>query len=129
MAPHLLATEHAGNVLRGHAPARATGTPLLPVEILRIAAGVGEPLPVLAEAIVLPALLRIRQDRVGLVDGLESTLCLGVPLVGIRMVGARQLAKGALDGFLVGVAANAQRLVVVRYLHPISRWSDTALFH
>ena len=55
------------------------------------------PLPVRAELIVFPALLRVGENLVGLVDLFELVLGAPVPRVDVGMILARQLAKGLFD--------------------------------
>ncbi|MPM37854.1 hypothetical protein SDC9_84473 [bioreactor metagenome] len=70
--------------------------------------------------VVLLALLGVRQDVVGLRDGLEPLRLVGVARVGVGVVLARQLAEGLLDVVLGGVLRDAQDLVVV-LLEPVLR--------
>jgi hypothetical protein len=60
----------------------------------RTSARVG--LPVLAEAVIQRALVRIGQDGVGLVDRLEPLLRVGIPLVLIGVVLTRSLPNAFL---------------------------------
>src|SRR5688572_13570252 len=79
-------------------------------------------LPVGAELVVGGALLRILQDLISLARVLE--LGFGVRfLVHVRMIGARQLAVGALDVVLAGVAVDAEDFVVVLIFHGATRSS------
>ena len=89
---HAEATEDVGHVDAGAAEAaRAVGV---------------------AEAVVIGALLIVREDRVGLVDLLE--LLLGVRrLVDVGVERPRLLEKRALDGPRVGIVRDAEHLVVV----------------
>src|SRR5262249_10079375 len=82
-----------------------------------IDAGPAVRLPVLAEAVVLLALVRGGQDGVGLVDRLEAGLgaLVAGPLVGMVLPG--ELAEGLLDLGLGRRARNAERLVVVLEVH------------
>ena len=57
----------------------------------------------MAEAVVGRALLRIRQDRIGLVDFLELGGGVGAAAVAVRMVLHRQLAEGRLEGRAVAI--------------------------
>ena len=70
----------------------------------------------LADVVVRGALLRVVQRFVGLRHFLEA--CLGVGLLAdVGMVFARQLAIGALDLVLGGVALHTEGGVVVLELH------------
>ena len=73
-------------------------------------------LPVGAELVVGGALFRILQNLVGLTQFLEFRLGARL-LVDIGVKRARQLAIGALDVVLRGVALNAEDLVVVPIFH------------
>src|SRR5262249_26280899 len=76
-------------------------------------------LPVRAERIVALALLRVAQDFVGLVDGLDLLLGLGT-LSGrhdVGMVLAGQLAEGAANLVRLRRARDAEDLVVVAEFH------------
>ena len=66
-----------------------------------------------AAAVVLLALLGIRQDVVGLGDLLEALLGRGVPRVAVRVVLARELAVGLLDVVGRGLLVDPEDLVVV----------------
>jgi len=73
---------------------------------------------VLAEAVVLRALLRIGEDLVRLGDLLELLLRLRlVLLVAVGMPLERELAERLLDLVRRGLARDAERLVVVLELH------------
>jgi hypothetical protein len=65
-----------------------------------------------ATGIVFRALLGIGQHRVGSGDLLEAFLRAGL-LVAVRVIFQRQVAEGILDGLGVGVALDAQDLVIV----------------
>jgi hypothetical protein len=65
------------------------------------------------EGVVAAPLLRIGQHLVGVSHLLEQRLRLGIAVAGVRMELPRELAEGALDLFLGGVAGDAQQLVVV----------------
>ena len=73
--------------------------------------------PVGPQRVVLPALLGVGQDGVGLVDVLESPLGRRVAGVAVRMVLARQLPERLLDVDLTGRAGDPEDLVVVAVLH------------
>jgi hypothetical protein len=80
------------------------------------------------EAVVVRALLGVREHFVGFVDLFEMRL--GRDLVGrdVRMILAGQLTIGALDRVLVGVASDAENVVVVGRHYRIStplRWSPS----
>ena len=62
--------------------------------------------------IVLPPLLLVREDRVGLGDLLEPLLGARL-LVPVRVVLERELPERVLDDRLVGVARDAEDLVVI----------------
>jgi hypothetical protein len=66
-----------------------------------------------AAPVVLPPLLLVGQDVIGLRDRLEALLGPGL-LVGVRVMAARELAVGLLDVVLGGLLVDAQDLVVVR---------------
>src|SRR5690606_34849083 len=65
------------------------------------------------EGVVATALVRVGQHLVGVGDLLEAGLGLGIPVSGVRVQLARELAKGALDLVRGGVAGHAEQLVVV----------------
>ena len=69
--------------------------------------------PVVAPAVVLLALVGIRQDRVGLADLLKQGLGALVAGVDVGMVLARQLAIGGLELFFGGGAGNAEHRIVI----------------
>ena len=71
-----------------------------------------------ANRIVLLALLRIGQDRVGLANFLEAFFSFGVPLVLVGVPGARKFAVGLLDRGLISILAYAKDLVEI-LLEPI----------
>ena len=73
-------------------------------------------LPVGAELVVGRALLGVLQDLVGLARVLEFRFRARV-LVDVGMIGARELAVGALDVVLAGVSLDAEDLVVVLIFH------------
>ena len=68
--------------------------------------------PGIAAGIVLGPLLRIAQDRVGLGDLLEAVACAWL-LVAIGVILERELPKRILDRLYVGVARDAEHLVIV----------------
>lgn len=65
------------------------------------------------EAVVDRPLLRVAQHLVGFGDGLEALVGLRVARVHVGVVDLGQLAVGAADDLLVGVAVDAQQRVVV----------------
>src|SRR5690606_37726788 len=75
-------------------------------EALAVDAGV-------AEAVVGGALLRVREDRVGLGDLLEPLGRFLAAAVAVRVVLHRRLAEGRLQRRVVGVPVDTQHLVVV----------------
>src|SRR5205085_10480738 len=78
-------------------------------EIERRAGGTGAERA--GSAVVLLALLRVRQDVVGVLDLLESLLGLGVARVLVRVVLPHELAVGLLQVVLRHVLRDAERLV------------------
>ncbi len=66
----------------------------------------------IAELVVVGPLALVREHRVGLVDLLEPCLCIRL-LVYVGVQRARQLEKRALDRSLVGIARDAEHLVVI----------------
>ena len=62
----------------------------------------------MAEAVIGGALLRVAQDLVGLVDLLEFPLGRVVAAVAVGMVLHGELAEGALQRAVVGVAGDAR---------------------
>ena len=66
-------------------------------------------------AIVLFTLHWVRQHSVGLVQGLEGSLCAGIARVQVWVKALGQGAKGRLDGSVTGCAVHTQSLVVVRH--------------
>ena len=81
------------------------------------AAGALDLFPVGPQLVVRLALLGIAEHLVGLVDLLEACLRGRVTLVQVRVVGARELAKGLLDVGRAGVARDPQGGVVVAVFH------------
>ena len=77
------------------------------------AAGLGT---VVAELVVLGALLGIGEHLIGLVDLLEALLGRLVPRVHVRVVLLGQRPVGLLDGRVVRVLGHAQNLVVVSFV-------------
>src|SRR4029078_6956134 len=73
-----------------------------------------------AEAVVLLALLGVREHVVGLLDLLEALLRLGVARVPVGVQLAGELAVGALDLVVGGAPGNAQHLVEVARRHRVS---------
>src|SRR5882672_7280297 len=67
------------------------------------------------ETVVLPAFLRIAQDRVRFCGFLESFFGFFVIRIAIRVVLKRELAVGAFDFLFRGVARNAQHVVIVAF--------------
>src|SRR5439155_1307151 len=86
------------------------------VEPLRVeaeATGPGPGAVLAAEAVVLLALLRVREHVVGVLDLLEALLRLGVARVRVRMVLPGELAVGLLDLVLARALRDAERPVEV----------------
>src|SRR5262249_19427295 len=77
-----------------------------------------------AVAIVAGPRARIRQDRVGLVRLLEVVLGV-LPRVDVRVEPARELAEGALELALVGVARHAEHVVVVALAAPLRHYDPS----
>ena len=70
------------------------------------------------EAIVLRALVRIREHFVRFVDLFEAVLGLGLVVRNVGMVLARERAVSALDILAGGAASDAEHLVVIAGRHP-----------
>ena len=87
------------------------------------AAGIGAGLVEggVAEAVVGLALLAVLQDFVGLGGLPEGLLGRRVVGVAVGMVFHRELAIGPLDRFRIGIAANAEDLVIIALSHTASR--------
>ena len=77
----------------------------------------------MAEAVVGRALVGVGDDRVGLGRRLELLFGRRVARVAIGMVLERQLAIGALDLGVGGVAPDAEDLVVVPLAHPLATFT------
>ena len=77
------------------------------------AAGGARPHTGVAEAVVGSALLRVREDRVGLGGVLETVLGRGVVRIAVRMIPHGHSAIGRFESGFVGVSRDAQNLVVV----------------
>ena len=69
--------------------------------------------PLVAVAVVFGALVGVRQDFVGGVDGLEPFGGVGVARVDIRVMLAGEAAVSLPDFLVVGAAGNAEGFVVV----------------
>ena len=93
-------------------------------------AGCGSPahasglVPVLAELLITTPLLGVGEHFVGLTDLLEPRFSLGITRVDVRVVLARQAAKGFLDGIGIGAAINTEHLEIVLvsaacHTHPV----------
>ena len=67
----------------------------------------------MAVTVISRAFLRVFQHVIGFVDGLELFLCLGIPLVFIRVVLHGELAVRLFQLILGGVFGNAKYLVII----------------
>ena len=70
-------------------------------------------------AVVGRALVRIAQHLVGLAGLLELLFRRMIARIAVRMILERQLAIGALQLLVAGIARNAQHLVVICFAHSV----------
>ena len=78
--------------------------------------------PLVAVAVVLGALIRVGQDLVSGVDGLEPFGGCIVPRVHVGMVLAGQPAVRLTDLFFVGGVRYAQYVIVIGHFGKLSHW-------
>jgi hypothetical protein len=81
------------------------------------AAGLGRAIRLMTDLVIAGTLLGVAQHRIGLADLLEALGRRRVTRIGVGVVPARELAKGALDLRLIRAAGDAEHLVVVAIGH------------
>jgi len=79
-----------------------------------------------AETVIGRSLLRILQDVIGLIQGLEVRFLVGAAAMTIGMAVHGQLAIGRLDRLIVSAPLDAEQFVIIRGHHspPMTNGAD-----